>query len=291
MGATWRGVMQSVVNAWFTNNLLGLWLAPVGLAAIYYFIPKLSGRPLYSQYIAALGFWTLAIFTNWTGLTRLIGGPVPAWMPSASIAASALMIVPVLCVALNWHLTLAGRRAEVGRDVTGRFIVFGALAYLLWSLLNIVSGLRDVSALTQFTFFGAARNALGLLGFFTMTMFGAIYYIVPRLTGVDWPSGKLIRSHATCSTGGILISVGALFIAGLIQGAKGRSVQMDFLAVIKSTLPWVGLATLGLLLFLIGQLAFLKNFLTLLHIQVAPHRKSAIQFVCGAEAARPGGNV
>src|SRR5712692_7160522 len=47
-----RGVMQAVVNAWFTNNFLGLWLAPVGLGAIFYFIPKLTGRPLHSRPLA-----------------------------------------------------------------------------------------------------------------------------------------------------------------------------------------------------------------------------------------------
>ena len=50
-----RGVVQSIVNAWFTNNFLGLWLAPIGLGSIYYFIPKLSGRPLYSAQLAAFG--------------------------------------------------------------------------------------------------------------------------------------------------------------------------------------------------------------------------------------------
>ena len=40
-----RGVVQAAVNWWFAHNVLGLWFTPIGLAAIYYFIPKVIGRP------------------------------------------------------------------------------------------------------------------------------------------------------------------------------------------------------------------------------------------------------
>src|SRR5947207_264527 len=116
-----RGVVQSIVDAWFTSNFLCLWLGPVGLAAIFYFLPKLSGRPLYSQSLAALGFWTLAFFGNLSGLAQLVGGPVPAWMGSVGIAANVLLIIPLICVAMNWHLTLRGLYSGGGENVTLRF--------------------------------------------------------------------------------------------------------------------------------------------------------------------------
>jgi cytochrome c oxidase cbb3-type subunit I len=71
-------VMQAAVNAWYRSNLLEMWLTPVGLAAIFYFIPKLTGRPLHSQGLAKLDFWTLVFAAGWTGLTQLISGPLPA---------------------------------------------------------------------------------------------------------------------------------------------------------------------------------------------------------------------
>jgi cytochrome c oxidase cbb3-type subunit 1 len=33
-------------------------------------IPKVIGRPVYSYHLAAIGFWTYALFASWTGMQR-----------------------------------------------------------------------------------------------------------------------------------------------------------------------------------------------------------------------------
>jgi len=43
-----RGTVQALVNWWFAHNVLGLWFTPIGLAAAYYFIPKVLGKPIHS---------------------------------------------------------------------------------------------------------------------------------------------------------------------------------------------------------------------------------------------------
>ena len=60
-----RGVVQAAVNWWFAHNVLGLWFTPIGLASIYYFIPKVIGRPIHSYYLSVLGFWSLVLFYNY----------------------------------------------------------------------------------------------------------------------------------------------------------------------------------------------------------------------------------
>ena len=50
-----------------------------------------------------------------------------------------------------------------------------------------------------------------------------------------------------------------------------------------------GLFTLGLLLFLAGQLLFLKNLFLLLRVYGEPRRQAAIGFFTGAEALGAGG--
>jgi cytochrome c oxidase cbb3-type subunit 1 len=45
-----RGVAQSVINWWFANNLILVWFALVGLGIAFYFLPKISGRPLHSRF-------------------------------------------------------------------------------------------------------------------------------------------------------------------------------------------------------------------------------------------------
>ncbi len=83
-----RGVAQAVIDWWFANNLIFVWLALVGLGMAFYFLPKFAGRPLQSRYFALFAFWTFILFAPWLGIPQ--GAPVPAWLPALSSVASAL---------------------------------------------------------------------------------------------------------------------------------------------------------------------------------------------------------
>ena len=73
-----QGSVQGIVNWWFAHNMAGLWFVPLGLAAAYYLIPKVLGKPIYGYSLAVLGFWSMALFAAWNGGQHLIGGPLPA---------------------------------------------------------------------------------------------------------------------------------------------------------------------------------------------------------------------
>jgi cytochrome c oxidase cbb3-type subunit 1 len=77
----------------------------------------------------------------------------------------------------------------------------------------------------QFSHFLVGIDTLAFYGFFSMTMFGAIYFIVPRITGSEWPSGERIRTHFWFSTYGILTMVVTMLVGGIAQG--GNLAQWD----------------------------------------------------------------
>jgi len=276
-----RGVLQAVVDAWYVSNLSQLFFGAAGLGIIFYFVPKLLNRPLRTRTMAVFAFWTLAIFGPWTGLVLLIGGPIPSWMLSASIYANMMMIVPLLAVALILWSTLAGDNSKAFEPAALRFITFGARAYLVVSAINILFGLPMVARVTHLTWAEAGRNLFTLYGFVAMVVFGAIHYIVPRLTGLDWPSARLVQLHFRCSMIGAALIFGALLIGGIIQGFKMNLGLADFITLGKLNARFVGPATLGLLILLIGQAAFLKNLLTLLHRWGAPARKVVFDTIRG----------
>jgi cytochrome c oxidase cbb3-type subunit 1 len=130
----YSGVPEATANWWYAHNILGLWITPPGLAAPYYFIPKVIGRPVYSYHLSYLGFWTLALFYNWAGVHHLVGGPVPQWLETVSITFSAMMIIPVIVVAVNHHMTIIGHFKKLKYSPTLRFVVFGAMSYTTVSL-------------------------------------------------------------------------------------------------------------------------------------------------------------
>ena len=264
-----RGVVQAAGNWWFAHNVLGLWLTPIGLAAIYYFIPKVIGRPVHSYYLSLLGFWSLALFYNWNGMHHLVGGPLPAWLITVSIVASVMMTIPVLTVGLNHHLTMWGNFHRLKDSPVLRFMVFGGMSYTVASLHGVLLALRSVSEVTHFTHSTIAHAHIGMYAFFAMVMFGSIYYIVPRLIQVEWPSARLIRLHFWAAALGILLYVVPLAFGGVMQGLAMNNPDVPFLdpvkhSVVTLTLPYLKTRSLSGILLGIGHLAFAVSFIWIL---------------------------
>src|SRR6266516_4445967 len=246
-----RGVLQASINWWYMGSLSGIWFGFIGLAVIFYFLPKLTGRPLYSNPLAMVAFWTLALCGGWGGIHH--GAPLPAWIPSVSTVFTGLTLIPLLAIAINWNKTLAGGSTNCQESLPLRFVLFGAVAYLLTGALGIGDSLPQVSQTTHFTFFTTARTQLLLYGFFGMTMFGAIYYIVPLLTQSEWPSAKWADRHFTLAALGIALYVSSLALGGVLQGRALNDPNKSFLDALHIGLLFYRVSTLGDMLMAAGN--------------------------------------
>lgn len=180
-----------------------LWLAPLALAGAYYVVPKITGQALPSYEFAPLAFWTLLFVGTMTGGRHLIGGPVPAWIPTLANAACWMVLFHYIVVTLNL------RGALTGGGTSLEFISFGLLAYLAGAALDAVTSFRGLALVTQFTYFTTAQQQLALYGGISMLLFGSIYFALPRLTGRPWNSGSFARSHKVLAMVGIFLLVGS----------------------------------------------------------------------------------
>lgn len=252
----YSGVPHATANWWFAHNILGLWLTPIGLGAAYYLIPKVVGRPVYSYHLSYLGFWTLALFYNWAGVHHLVGGPPPQWVVTVSIVFSVMMIVPVVIVGLNHHMTAFPRIKRVIWSPTLRFVVFGAVSYTLVSIQGALQALRFWQEVTHFTHYTIAHSHLGVYAFATMVVYGALYYLLPRVTGWEWRSKRLISLHFWCSAIGITLYVAGLTIGGVFQGLMMNNPDVPFLDVVAFTKPWLWSRAVAGVLLAVGHTAF-----------------------------------
>src|SRR6195256_5928809 len=244
-----QGVMQAAVNWWYANNLLFLWFGAIGLGTAYYMIPKVIGRPVYSYHLATIGFWTYALFSSWTGMQRVVDGPFPAWMITASISATILTIIPVATVGLNHHMTMQGYFGLLRYSPTLRFTVFGAFAYTGFSLMGVFLSLRSVAGYVHFSEASIAYSHIGLYAFFTMIIFGSMYYIVPRLVGREWRYASLIKLHFWASAYGVGLMTLMLFVGGIAQGSSLHDPSLSFSEATDSILPYLrGRSVSGMLL-------------------------------------------
>ncbi len=189
------GVQQATTNWWYGHNVLGLWFTPVSVGAIYYFLPKIMGRPIRSYNLSLLGFWTLAFFYGQVGGHHLIGGPVPGWLVTLSIVQSIMMVIPVIAFSINM-----ARHAE-GAHAPGALFADAALHDVRRADVPGVArcrarceALRSVNQVAHFTHFTVAHAHLGAYAFVTMVLFGAIYFMMPRVLNWEWPYPRLIAA-------------------------------------------------------------------------------------------------
>ena len=255
-----QGVMQTAVGWWYANNLMFLWLGAIALGTVYYMIPKVIGRPVYSYHLATIGFWTYALFSSWTGMQRLVDGPFPAWMITASIAATILTMIPVATVGLNHHMTMQGYFPVMRYSPTLRFTVFGAMSYTVFSIVGLLISLRSAARYFHFSEATIAYSHLGLYAFFTMIMFGSMYYIVPRLVGREWRYATLIKLHFWASAYGIGLMSLMLMAGGLAQGASQNDPSLPFIESVQSVLPYLRGRTLAALLLTASHFIFAYHF-------------------------------
>lgn len=259
-----KGVQQGAMNWWFGHNVLGLFYTPLALASIYYFLPKVIGRPIQSYNLSLLGFWGLAFFYGQVGGHHLIGGPVPSWLVTLSIVQSMMMVIPVLAFTVNMHGTLRGRLAALRFSPTLRFIGFGGLMYAASSVQGSIEALRSVNAVTHFTHYTVGHAHLGLYGFVSMVFFGGIYFMVPRVLGREWPSPWLIGAHFWLSAVGISIYFVSLTVGGWLQGKAMLDASMPFMDSVAVTLPYLKARSVGGALMAAGHVAFAIHYVLML---------------------------
>lgn len=250
------GVEHALVNWWYAHNVLGLWFTPLGLAAAYYLIPKIVGRPIHSYQLSLLGFWALALFYSQVGVHHLIGGPVPGWVVTLSIVTSVAMVVPVIAVAVNHHFTVLGRFRALFHSPVLRFVMAGAMMYTLASLQGSMQSIRAVNTLTHFTHATVAHAHLGAYGFASFIFFGAVYFFMPRVTGAEWPYKRLIDWHLGLALAGFGIYFVALTIGGVLQGIAMLDSAQPFIASVDVTKPYLWGRTAGGVLMTAAHLLF-----------------------------------
>jgi cytochrome c oxidase cbb3-type subunit 1 len=170
-----------------------------------------------------------------------------------------LTAVPLLAVAVNVRRTLEGQCSRLAATPASLFIGFATAAWVIAGAMRIAGAVPVISPFTSLTWFGVAQSELNSYGFFAMILFGTIYYSLPRVTGVEWPSSGSVRAHFWLGSTGIVLAAAPLAVGGILQGLKLNDEHVAFAELTKSTLPFLRASTTGDLLMLIGNLLLAVN--------------------------------
>lgn len=275
-----QGSAQGPIATWFFGALVWLWLVPLVLAAIYYLIPHFAHRPVRAYPSSVLAFWLLAFLGGWTGTKQLIGGPVPAWMVSASVAASIMMLIPAAIICINTFGTLSDHSRPSSPAIS--FTIVGLACFVCVVLQGAATPI--LSAVTHFSDYSSGENVMLIFGFLSMSLFGALYYVVPRLTGVDFSPG-LASWHFWIFVWGAGTMFLCLTLGGLIQGFALYDPGVDFMSSLSLAAPFRVMNAVGALALFVATVAFaglfVRNLLGVTSPAAAPRVPSTTPEVAG----------
>lgn len=214
-----RGLDDAVFNWFYGHNVFGLYITTGGIAIVYYMVPKVARRPLYSHMLSLIGFWSIALFYTNTGMHHLLQAPIPNWLKVFAIIGSVALIIPVFSFSVNIYMTMRGQWGQLLENIPLRFLLTGSFFYLAASFQGTVQALMSVNRFVHFTQWTIAHAHLALLGAFGFIASGAMVYMVPQIVRKPLWSRNLADTQYWLLLLGINLYFWAIMVAGLAQAS------------------------------------------------------------------------
>ena len=106
------GTSAGAVGGLFIHDLVGLFVTPLGWGLMYYFVPILLKKPIWSHGLSLVGFWGLAFFYPLNGIHHFLYTPIPMFLQYGAVIATVAVELVVTTVIVNFFGTIWG----VGRQ-------------------------------------------------------------------------------------------------------------------------------------------------------------------------------
>lgn len=147
--SAFAGVSDALVQWWYGHNAVAFFLTTPFLGLMYYFMPKMANRPVYSYKLSILHFWSLIFLYIWAGPHHLLYTSLPGWTQTLGVVFSVMLIAPSWGGMLNGLLTLRGVWDKVRDDAMLKFMVVGLTAYGMSTFEGPLLSLKNVNAIAH----------------------------------------------------------------------------------------------------------------------------------------------
>ncbi len=233
----------------FIHDLVGLFVTPFGWGLMYYFVPVITKKPIWSHALSLIGFWGLAFFYPLNGVHHFMYSPIPANVQYGAVVATVAVEIVVTSVVVNFFMTLRGRGDLLRTSFPIRWFYLGMVFYFTTCLQCAFQVTLTFQEIIHFTDWVVGHAHLVMFGVFGFWIQGMVIYLWPRLTGREWWSRKLHGIHFWLVAVGMLIMFVDLTAAGLIQGYMWKSLAPWEDSVIVSVPFWITRTFSGLMIF------------------------------------------
>lgn len=264
--SAYAGVQDALVQWWYGHNAVAFFLTTPYLGLMYYFLPKMAQRPVYSYRLSIVHFWSLIFIYIWAGPHHLLYSSLPDWAQSLGVVFSIMLIAPSWGGMLNGLLTLRGVWDKVREDPRLKFMVVAVTGYGMATFEGPMHSLKNVNALSHFTDWIPAHVHTGTLGWNGFLTFSIMYWIIPRIFNTKLFSEKLANVHFWLGTLGMILWVIAMYWSGVTQGLmwkqftpEGYLQYPNFLETVINIIPMYMIRGIGGILYLVGVLIMVYN--------------------------------
>lgn len=262
----YSGVQDALVQWWYGHNAVAFFLTTPFLGMMYYFLPKMANRPVYSYKLSILHFWSLIFIYIWAGPHHLLYTSLPSWVQSLGVVFSIMLIAPSWGGMINGLLTLRGAWDKVRIEPILKFMVVALTCYGMATFEGPLLSLKQVNAIAHFTDWIVAHVHVGALGWNGFMTFAILYWLLPRVYNTELYSKKLANVHFWLGTLGILFYAIPMYWAAVVQGLmwkeftpEGVLKYPNFLATTLEILPMHMMRAIGGALYLSGVILMTYN--------------------------------
>ena len=124
----YAGAQDAVVQWWYGHNAVGFLLTGGFLGMMYYFLPKLSGQPIWSYRLSVISFWAFTYSYIWAGPHHLHYNSIPEWVQSLGMVMSLVLLAPSWATMINGIMTVSKASDKLRTDPALKFMVLSCLA-------------------------------------------------------------------------------------------------------------------------------------------------------------------
>ncbi len=202
----------------YIHDLVGLWVTPMGWGMMYFFVPIILKRPMWSHALSLVGFWGLAFFYPLQGVHHFFGSPIPMFAQYSAVVSTIAIEIVVTTVIINFFMTWRGSEGTLKRSMAIRWFWVGALNYAITCLQCAFQVTLTFQQVIHFTDWVVGHAHMVMFGVFSFWIFGMIEHLWPKLTGNEWWSSALRRWAFWLITLGLGTMFLVLTAGGLVEG-------------------------------------------------------------------------
>lgn len=252
------GTSAGAVGGLFIHDLVGLFVTPLGWGLMYYFVPIMLQKPIWSHGLSLVGFWGLAFFYPLTGIHHFLYTPIPMFLQYGAVISTIAVEMVVTTVLVNFFATLKGSGSALATNLPIRWFYTGMVFYFLTCLQCSFQTTLTFQALIHFTDWVVGHAHMVMFGVFSMWLLGIMTYLFPRLLRTQWYSLTLCSWHYWLSTIGIGLMSSDLILAGVFQGYYWAALT-PWEVSIEFSIPFWSIRLVAGLLMFAGLLVFMYN--------------------------------